>query len=128
MCKDVRETNERFPDTQKVKAKAEATGELVQFGRRNYMSDTNSNRPEVWLSLRALVHHVQDLILGFDPQHNDRAQACRRITSVGPLPNKFKSLGSISITVYLFGLFLGDSLSIMYLWLSWNSIYRAGWP
>lgn len=32
VCKDVRETNERFPDTQKVKAKAGAMGELVWFG------------------------------------------------------------------------------------------------
>lgn len=37
----MKETNERFPDTQKVKAKAVATGELVQFGRRNCMPDTN---------------------------------------------------------------------------------------
>lgn len=71
----MRETNERFPDTQKVKAKAEATGELVQFGRRNYTPDTNSNRPEVWLSLRVLVHHMQDLILGFDPRHGGISQA-----------------------------------------------------
>lgn len=28
VCKDVRETKERVPDTQKVKAKAVATGEL----------------------------------------------------------------------------------------------------
>ena len=41
VCKDVRETNKRFSNTQKVKAKAEATGELVQFGRRNCMPDTN---------------------------------------------------------------------------------------
>lgn len=39
------------------------------------MPDTNSNRPELWLSLRVLVQHIQDLILGFDPQHNNRAQA-----------------------------------------------------
>lgn len=43
MCEVIRETNERFPDTQKGRAKAEAARELLWFGRKkNYKPDKKS--------------------------------------------------------------------------------------